>query len=539
MPIDVLYRPAWVAHCVQQWAVSRTLSNVPYGELLRTLASLPPETFHGVAIGLDEERQALLFLSQSKVCGVHLSAGDLRGHDALSHIAHICENLTWAFHQAPDQFAGLVPIMASLVGEGGKQLLRKVGPTMSAHLEAISDLERIPTAFLLAEPAESPELEWVVFSTGLARIHRLVVGADIVELPTVEGLDAGTLMAVCRRQKTTDELYQATPRFYSEEMLASLTSPAAFALAPPQPRQPPSPEPSRRSSVLLYLLPVLVVGLVWGAWMLWKGGSPPSSSAPTPAEAPAQLESELASSRDEVRKLQEEIALLRSQMQTLRPVASPSAPTATTKTRRRVAAPLDSASALSAQTNTRLDSLVKRITYLESAIRRAEESQPPTPAAGQGEAQTTAATPASPSAQRPPSTAQGGQEQPEPPTQEASAPGTSAVSPQATPQESAPSVAVRARAYTETLVDVPPEVLENPPPVYPSFARSRRIQGQVLLSVLVGKDGKVEQAVALRGREELRQAAVDGVKPWRFKPAKLNGVPVACWKTVLISFRAD
>jgi outer membrane biosynthesis protein TonB len=43
----------------------------------------------------------------------------------------------------------------------------------------------------------------------------------------------------------------------------------------------------------------------------------------------------------------------------------------------------------------------------------------------------------------------------------------------------------------------------------------------------------------LRGQEIFRQAAVDAIMQFRFKPARQNDKPVAVWMTQPISFRLN
>jgi uncharacterized protein (TIGR02246 family) len=73
-------------------------------------------------------------------------------------------------------------------------------------------------------------------------------------------------------------------------------------------------------------------------------------------------------------------------------------------------------------------------------------------------------------------------------------------------------------------------------PVYPALARQARIAGTVVLSVVVGKDGSVENLKVISGHPLLVQAAVDAVKQWRYKPYLLNGEPVEIQTTVTVPF---
>jgi TonB family protein len=61
---------------------------------------------------------------------------------------------------------------------------------------------------------------------------------------------------------------------------------------------------------------------------------------------------------------------------------------------------------------------------------------------------------------------------------------------------------------------------------FPQSAKEKRIQGTVMLDMIITKTGSVTDLQVVSGPRELRQAAVDGVKTWRFQPFTLNGTPV-------------
>ncbi len=71
----------------------------------------------------------------------------------------------------------------------------------------------------------------------------------------------------------------------------------------------------------------------------------------------------------------------------------------------------------------------------------------------------------------------------------------------------------------------------NTPPPYPAMARRMGDQGEVRLDVRVGADGTVAE-IRLRkssGSPLLDRTAIDTVRKWRFKPATVDGQPVAEW----------
>jgi TonB family protein len=72
--------------------------------------------------------------------------------------------------------------------------------------------------------------------------------------------------------------------------------------------------------------------------------------------------------------------------------------------------------------------------------------------------------------------------------------------------------------------------------VYPYLGDSDKIQGDITLRVIVGKDGNMKSVTAISGPTILRSAAIDAVKEWSYKPFLLNGEPVEAESTVTIHF---
>jgi TonB family protein len=84
----------------------------------------------------------------------------------------------------------------------------------------------------------------------------------------------------------------------------------------------------------------------------------------------------------------------------------------------------------------------------------------------------------------------------------------------------------------------PPRILTKTDPEYPMNARRLRVEGTVLLNVLVGTDGRVSDVKVLEadGGKLLSPAAEDAVRKWTFSPATRVGRPVECWHKVEIRF---
>jgi len=74
-------------------------------------------------------------------------------------------------------------------------------------------------------------------------------------------------------------------------------------------------------------------------------------------------------------------------------------------------------------------------------------------------------------------------------------------------------------------------------PAYPPLAKQARIQGVVVLTAIIGKDGNVQNLQLVSGHPLLAPAAIEAVKQWRYKPFLLNGQPVEVETTVTVNFR--
>jgi protein TonB len=87
-------------------------------------------------------------------------------------------------------------------------------------------------------------------------------------------------------------------------------------------------------------------------------------------------------------------------------------------------------------------------------------------------------------------------------------------------------------------VEEQPVLVEKPTPPYPELARLAKIEGTVIVRVLVGRDGKVKDTVlgkAVNGI--LDEAALEAAKHYVFKPAMQNKKPVAVWVAIPFNFK--
>ncbi|MGB6974110.1 MAG: TonB family protein [Terracidiphilus sp.] len=76
-------------------------------------------------------------------------------------------------------------------------------------------------------------------------------------------------------------------------------------------------------------------------------------------------------------------------------------------------------------------------------------------------------------------------------------------------------------------------------PAYPAIARTLRTQGTVVLQAKISTAGTIENLRVVSGPDLLRQAALDAVKTWIYRPYVLNGKPVEVETTVQVEFRLE
>jgi protein TonB len=79
-------------------------------------------------------------------------------------------------------------------------------------------------------------------------------------------------------------------------------------------------------------------------------------------------------------------------------------------------------------------------------------------------------------------------------------------------------------------------LLLKTPPRYPPIAVAARQEGTVVLQAIISKTGTIEKLRVESGPPMLRQAALDAVSSWRYRPYLLSGEPVEVETTVNVVF---
>jgi TonB family protein len=79
-------------------------------------------------------------------------------------------------------------------------------------------------------------------------------------------------------------------------------------------------------------------------------------------------------------------------------------------------------------------------------------------------------------------------------------------------------------------------LIQSTPPVYPPIAKTAGVAGTVELHATISANGRIKDLQVVSGPPMLRQAAVDAVRNWRYKPYRVNNQPVEVKTTIHVVF---
>jgi TonB family protein len=99
---------------------------------------------------------------------------------------------------------------------------------------------------------------------------------------------------------------------------------------------------------------------------------------------------------------------------------------------------------------------------------------------------------------------------------------------------SASQAKVQAEVPTEVMQRL---LLHKVDPVYPAGARKDKLQGVIVLDLVVGRDGSVIKVRPQNGPDLLAQAAVEAVRWWKFEPYRMNGEPAVVGTRIAVEFK--
>jgi TonB family protein len=83
----------------------------------------------------------------------------------------------------------------------------------------------------------------------------------------------------------------------------------------------------------------------------------------------------------------------------------------------------------------------------------------------------------------------------------------------------------------------PPKPIHIARPQYPAAAYAKKVEGTVIVDLLIGEQGEVAYAEIRRSIPDLDAAALDCVRQWTFQPAQVDGSPRATVAHAPVAFR--
>jgi protein TonB len=86
-------------------------------------------------------------------------------------------------------------------------------------------------------------------------------------------------------------------------------------------------------------------------------------------------------------------------------------------------------------------------------------------------------------------------------------------------------------------VDRPPRLLRQVKPVYPADAFTKKVEGTVVVELLIDDMGRVARMRIVQSVPLLDRAALEAVRQWVFAPAIKRGQAVATIALAPVSFR--
>jgi TonB family protein len=83
-----------------------------------------------------------------------------------------------------------------------------------------------------------------------------------------------------------------------------------------------------------------------------------------------------------------------------------------------------------------------------------------------------------------------------------------------------------------------PKPSRQPLPVYPPIANVANVQGDVVVQIIVGSDGKVASARVESGPAMLAQTSLDAARQWVFNPQLVGNKPTSFRRNLIFHFQA-
>ena len=101
--------------------------------------------------------------------------------------------------------------------------------------------------------------------------------------------------------------------------------------------------------------------------------------------------------------------------------------------------------------------------------------------------------------------------------------------------EAAPWASATGAQPTGPAIQVPKKI-KYVKPEYPKTALASRVQGDVVLEVVIDTDGSVADTRVIKSIPQLDQAAIEATLQAKYKPTAVNGIPIRVLSTVTHTF---
>jgi periplasmic protein TonB len=98
-----------------------------------------------------------------------------------------------------------------------------------------------------------------------------------------------------------------------------------------------------------------------------------------------------------------------------------------------------------------------------------------------------------------------------------------------------PTLSVRPEAVRRSLI-IEGNLIHKVEPQYPTLAKQLHIEGTVMLTALISREGTIERLEVERGPALLAKAALEAVRQWRYRPFFLNHQPIEVETEITVNF---
>ncbi|HVH86489.1 MAG TPA: TonB family protein, partial [Terriglobales bacterium] len=82
----------------------------------------------------------------------------------------------------------------------------------------------------------------------------------------------------------------------------------------------------------------------------------------------------------------------------------------------------------------------------------------------------------------------------------------------------------------------PAKLLRRVEPIFPDFAREAGLDGTILLSAIIARDGRLKDVKLVSGNRALATEAFRALREWRYRPYLLDGKPIEAETRIVMNF---